>query len=425
MFRFLHAADIHLDSPLRRLEQYEGAPAEAIRGATRRAFDNLVRFAIERQVDFILVAGDLYDGDWRDYNTGLFLHSRLQRLRDAAIPVYLISGNHDAANTMTRGLRLPEGTYRFPDDRPATVTLEAKSIAIHGQGFATAAVADDLSAGYPPPLPGYFNIGLLHTAASGREGHEPYAPCRPDDLAAKGYDYWALGHVHRREILNASPPIVFPGNLQGRHIRETGEKGCYLVEVPSPGDVRLQFQPMDVLRWEHCTVSADGTETVEALIDRIAEAVAGRHRSQGGMPLAVRITLEGESPAAKCFVADRQRWLSETRAVLNGIAGGEVWLETLRFREPTAIRHRIPDTPIGAADGPMAEIDRIVNAAASDPEHRSALAGSLKDLFRKLPGEWKAVTGITSPDDLGWLDERIREAHLLLSERLRPGDDEP
>src|SRR3974390_1395346 len=133
---FLHAADIHLDSPLNGLERYENAPVDRIRGATRRAFTRLIDLAIDKRVDFVLLAGDLYDGDWRDYNTGLFLARELRRLRDCHIPVFLIAGNHDAANKMTRSLRLPDNVRFFSQDRPETVALDALDVAIHGQSFA-------------------------------------------------------------------------------------------------------------------------------------------------------------------------------------------------------------------------------------------------------------------------------------------------
>src|SRR5262249_13962811 len=174
---FLHAADIHLDSPLRGLEQYEHAPAERIRGATRRAFERLIDLALERRVDFVLIAGDLYDGDWRDYNTGLYLARQLGRLRDAAIPVFVIAGNHDAANKMTRVLRLPGNVQLLSPAAPQTIRLDDLEVAIHGQSFAREAVTDNLVAGYPAAIPGWVNIGLLHTGLTGLEGHAPYAPC--------------------------------------------------------------------------------------------------------------------------------------------------------------------------------------------------------------------------------------------------------
>ena len=192
MFKFLHAADIHLDSPLQKLEQYEGAPVRELRQATRRAFENLIELAIAEKVDFVLIAGDLYDGDWKDYNTGLYFISRITKLNDANIPVYIITGNHDAASAITKTLRLPDNVKMFPTDKPCTFKLEEVGVAIHGQGFATPAVKKDLSAGYPVAVAGYFNIGMLHTCATGREGHEPYAPCTVAALESKGYDYWAL-----------------------------------------------------------------------------------------------------------------------------------------------------------------------------------------------------------------------------------------
>ena len=199
MFKFIHAADIHLDSPLRGLEQYEGAPVEEIRNAARRALSNLVDLAIRQEVAFVLIAGDLYDGDWRDYNTGLFFVDQARRLREAKIPLYLISGNHDAANRMTRTLKMPENVTFFSAERPETALLPDLDVAIHGQSFAKAAVYDDLSEGYPIVDSGHFNIGMLPTCAAGREGHDRYAPCSVEGLKAKGYDYWALGHIHLRE----------------------------------------------------------------------------------------------------------------------------------------------------------------------------------------------------------------------------------
>ena len=193
---FLHAADIHLDSPLRGLERYENAPVDRMRRATRRAFERLVDLAIEKRVDFVVIAGDLYDGDCRDYNTGLYLTRQLGRLRDEKIPVFLIAGNHDAANRMTRVLPLPDNVRMLGHDRPETVCIKDLDVAIHGQSFGKPAVTENLAAGYPAALPGCVNIGVLHTGLGGMNGHERYAPCTLDELRFKRYDYWALGHIH-------------------------------------------------------------------------------------------------------------------------------------------------------------------------------------------------------------------------------------
>ncbi|MCP5049968.1 MAG: DNA repair exonuclease, partial [bacterium] len=229
----MHTADIHLDSPLHRLEAYEGAPVEEVRQASRRAFENLIDFAVGESVDFVLIAGDLFDGDWKDYNTGLYFIRQVHRLKQADIYVFIISGNHDAAGRMTRVLPYLENVGVFSHKKPETKTLDTLKVAIHGQSFSTSAVTDNMALAYPDPVPGYFNIGLLHTSLNGREGHENYAPCTVEDLKNRGYDYWALGHVHQSEIVSSDPFIVFPGCIQGRHIRETGDKGGVLVTVES------------------------------------------------------------------------------------------------------------------------------------------------------------------------------------------------
>src|SRR3989339_81166 len=140
MFTFLHAADIHLDSPLRGLEGYADAPVEQIRQATRRAFDNLIELAIEEQVAFVLLAGDLYDGEWKDYHTGLFFIDRLSRLRKEKIMVFLASGHHDAASQITKALRLPDNVHLFSTKHPETIILEELGVAVHGQGYHTRAL---------------------------------------------------------------------------------------------------------------------------------------------------------------------------------------------------------------------------------------------------------------------------------------------
>ncbi|TFH42733.1 MAG: DNA repair exonuclease, partial [Lysobacterales bacterium] len=199
-FRFLHAADIHLDSPLKGLAGHEGRAAERIRTATREAFDQLVGFAIEEQVAFLVVAGDLYDGDWRDYKTGLFFAAQMGRLNKAGIPVYLLYGNHDAESQITRRLVLPENVNVFGSRKPVTFKLDELNVALHGQSFRERDVSDNLALTYPEPIGGAFNIGVLHTGLGGMGGHANYAPCSLGDLVSKGYDYWALGHVHHGEV---------------------------------------------------------------------------------------------------------------------------------------------------------------------------------------------------------------------------------
>ena len=267
--RFIHAADIHLDSALHGLERYEGAPVEEIRSATRRAFDNLIDLAIDEEVAFVLLVGDLYDGDWKDYNTGLYFVERMGRLREASIRVFIVAGNHDAASQITKHLRLPDNVTLFSTKRPEQIILEDLNVAVYGQGFATRAVTDDLSQAYPQGDPQLFNIGLLHTCLDGKPGHEPYAPCTVDGLRSKGYQYWALGHVHNREEVSRDPWIVFPGNIQGRHIREIGPKGCTLVTVENGEIEEVEHRDLDVMRWSLCELDVSASESVDDIYGQV------------------------------------------------------------------------------------------------------------------------------------------------------------
>ena len=238
--RFIHAADIHLDSPLSGLAAYPDAPAAQLRNATRDAFCELINRAIEEQVDFMVIAGDLYDGSWRDHNTGIFFCREMGRLRRAGIAVFVLFGNHDAESEMTRKLELPDNVRCFATQKPQTFTLDTLGVVLHGQSFRHKETTDNLAAAYPPPVAGYYNIGVLHTALEGHTAHANYAPCSRAELHARGYQYWALGHVHEFAQWDGPSIIVFPGNLQGRHIRETGRRGAVLVEVDGIGHTTVE-----------------------------------------------------------------------------------------------------------------------------------------------------------------------------------------
>ena len=358
-FRFVHAADLHLDSPLRGLEADPTAPAELIRGATRRALGRLVDLAIEENVDFMLIAGDLYDGDWPDFGTGLFFSAQMRRLTQAGIPVFTIRGNHDAANRVTRSLRMPH-VILFDHAKAHTHRLEALGVAIHGQSFADQAIMEDLSRSYPPPVDGMFNIGLLHTSAEGYAAHARYAPCELPRLKAHGYDYWALGHVHERQELSQDPWIVFPGNLQGRHIGEPGAKGASLVTV-NGRQVTVEHRVLDVLRWAHAEIDLDGaSDEAEAMV-RIQSYLEQALREAEPRPLAVRITLTGTTAAHAALGADGLR--DKVRNEAQGLTGEHrLWLEAVKLRTR-------PPPPTGGSDTLSrlrAEIDALTIEPPAD-----------------------------------------------------------
>lgn len=419
--KFIHAADIHLDSPLRGLEKYEGAPIEEIRGATRRAFENLVDLALDERVDLLVIAGDLYDGDWPDHNTGLFFVHQMARLREAGVPVVLIRGNHDAESRMTRSLRLPDNVQMLSARTAKTCDLprlKELGVAVHGRSFAQAAERENLARQYPSARKGCFNIGLLHTSLDGRPGHEPYAPCTLEDLIGKGYDYWALGHIHQREVLADDPHIVFAGNLQGRHIRETGAKGCFVVEVDGRGRVTPRFEPLDVLRWYECRLDATGADDGDALLALFANEVDRLVAQAEGRLLAVRVVVEGATPAHQQLAADPSRWRSELRGVALDRAAGRMWLEKVKFktRPPRDLVEMLE------GDGPIGEMIAYLRQLRNEPEQLASLQGHFDDLRRKLSDDvFEEEEGGLRLDDPRWLQEVLQSVEPLLIGRLQAG----
>jgi DNA repair protein SbcD/Mre11 len=385
--RFIHAADIHLDSPLRGLDKYEGAPVDAIRGATRRAFANLVDFAIADHVDFVILAGDIYDGDWPDYNTGLFFLNEVRKLDKAGIPVVLLSGNHDAASRITSHLTLPGNTHVLPTDRPGTVTFDSLRVALHGQGYADQAETRNLASEYPSPISGYFNVGILHTALDGREGHLRYAPCALPELLARGYAYWALGHVHKRENVNEDrqPRVEFPGNIQGRHARETGAKGCLLVTVDAHWRADPEFRPLDVFRWEEVAVDAAEAASITEALDAAVKALADARDQAEGRHLAARIVL------SCCDAVHRQiaENMTEFRADLIGQAGPSIWVEKIRL---AIIGAKQDSEPVLTGDADS-ELRAVLAELRLDPEAAKAIfaAGDCGKLKKLLPSELRGV----------------------------------
>lgn len=383
-FRFIHTGDIHLDSPLKGLLGHQGGGAERIRTATRTAFDNLVTHAIEDEVAFVIIAGDLYDGDWRDYQTGLFFVRQMGRLAQANIPVFLLYGNHDAESQITRRLTLPANVSVFSVRKAETFRLQNLDVALHGQSFRQRDITDNLVPAYPPPITGCFNIGVLHTGLGGLGGHANYAPCAIDDLINKGYDYWALAHVHQRTVIRERPHIVFCGNLQGRHIRESGPKGASLIVVEDGQVEEISPLYVDTVRWVHLRVAVDQCRTLADATDRIRQEVeeAVEREAQGRL-LACRIELTGQSALHGELLASTDHLLAEARAVALGLGEEVAWIERLVIAtaalESTAARKDA-----------LGDLQRMVQNAGGDAELQAQLATDLSDLIRKLPHDIRA-----------------------------------
>lgn len=419
-FKFVHAADIHLDSPLRGLDRYEGAPAERLRSATRRAFENLVRLCLDEEAAFLLIAGDLYDGDWPDYNTGLFFLSQVARLRAAGISVYMIRGNHDAKSKLTASLslRLPEGVFDLSTSRAETKTREDLGVAIHGRGYAKWNTTEDLSATYPAPLSGYFNIGLLHTCADGRADHDSYAPCKVDGLVAKGYEYWALGHVHAREVIRKEPWILFPGNLQGRNARETGPKGASLVTVDGGSVSLVEDRALDDVRWVRCDVDASAAASADDVVDLVRLSLQREADDAGDRTVGARVIVQGATEAHAALSHDAEKYRQEIRAAANDL--GRVWVEKIKV----TTRARVGLDTLMDRDDPIGGLLRSLRSLRGDDAALAAHARRFEDLVRKLPAEYLQADDALRLTEPGTVRELLDEVEAFLLPELLAGGHE-
>lgn len=297
-FRFIHTADLHLDAPLTAIALRDEDLAREIGVASRTAFSRIVDLCIDESVAFLLVAGDLWDGVYSSTKTPRFLKQELLRLNAAGIRCFIIRGNHDALARQTGELDLPESARLFLG-RPSTFDFEIDGhrIAIHGLSFRDPHVPDSLLARYPAPVQGAFNIGMMHTSVNGSPGHDNYAPCSIGDLDRHGYDYWALGHIHRRTEHVGRATIVMPGIPQGRDIGEAGAASVTLVSVEDDNSIVLEQRSVAMLRFDRvdldCSEITDWSELLVVLEKAIREA-GTRVRTEDH--LVIRPRLHGVTP---------------------------------------------------------------------------------------------------------------------------------
>jgi DNA repair exonuclease SbcCD nuclease subunit len=413
--RFIHAADIHLDSPLLGLSTYQDAPADLLRGATRAAFTNLVSEAIELQVDFVIIAGDLYDGPWKDHNTGIYFCKEMGRLKKANIPVYLLYGNHDAESEMTRQLQLPDNVHGFGTRKCSTFRIEHLKVALHGRSFKDAATYENLVMTYPAPEPGVFNIGVLHTALEGNAAHAPYAPCSLDELHATGYDYWALGHVHEHRVWEGASTIVFPGNLQGRHIRETGAKGAVLVSVDGAGQRTLERLYVDVLRWHNLEVDVSACESLLAAVRTVESALTHfLGDASGGLTYAMRVTLVGKSAAHGDLFGEEAQLRQEVLGLAAALAPERLWIEKVRVR--TAMKD--DGATIQARQDALSDLSELLATAECDEDFLKVLQEELLGLVSKAPPELQQMIAYFPQIKNGNLSALVNEVRAGLLAHL-------
>jgi exonuclease SbcD len=410
--KFIHCADVHLDTPLQGLAEYLGAPTAEIRNATRRAFEKVLDAALIEQVDFLIIAGDLYDVGLKSFESALFFNQQMTRLADAKIDVYLIYGNHDAASKLSKQLRPPKNVHIFRTQEPQTFKNEGTRVALHGQSFPTPEVTEDLASKYPPPLEGFFNVGVLHTNLAGACEHANYAPCSFQTLKNKGYDYWALGHVHNRQIIATNPYIVYPGNIQGRHGREPGEKSCELVTVSDAGAITTTPISTSVVPWIQLGTDASHCLDADAVYEQLRTDLGGILLQSRERVTAVRVVISGPTSAHAELSCDPEQVRNEVRNIANECGNGLLWIERVQI----ATTSRLDPEALLKRDDPIGEIVRVAADLRRRPEGLIGL-GPIEELIRKLPAGMGGDLDKLDIDDAA-LAIALEEAESLLLARL-------
>jgi DNA repair protein SbcD/Mre11 len=379
-FRFVHTADVHLDSPLATLALRDPGLAELIGGATRRAFVTIIDLCLTEEVDALLIAGDLYDGEQTSMKTARFLADQLRRLDQAGVATFIIRGNHDAESRITKELTLPESVKVFAG-RAEAVTLGrgALEVAVHGVSFANKHAPDSLLPKFRQPIAGSINIGMLHTSLGGSPAHDRYAPCAPAELRGSGFDYWALGHIHQRFVEAGKATIVMPGNPQGRDINEAGPKSATLVTIGDDRRITVEERLTSVAEFQRVAVDLDEVEDWRPALKRIETALAAERAAVASEHLVARLALTGATPLAWRLRSDADKLDEEARAIAAEI--GRTWIDKVELdcAAPRALG--------GAASGdPIAELRALMEAeVAQSKAFQDALRDIADELSRNLP----------------------------------------
>ena len=293
MFKFIHTADIHLDSPLKTLALRDPQIAEVVGGATRRTFEKIIDLCLDESVDALVIAGDLYDGDLRSMKTAAFVSRQMRRLEEVGIRVFMIRGNHDSESSITPHLNLPQNVCVF-NGHGGVEELRDLGVAIHGVSFAHRHAPESLLCKYKQPVAGLINIGIMHTSLAGTAGHDVYAPCTVNDLVSHGFHYWALGHLHQRRIYSENPFVVMPGIPQGRDIGEAGPKSVTIVEI-SDINIKVDERVVAESEFQRLQVNlSDITEWSKAL-EKLRKSLLVAQNETKTPYLICRVILFGKS----------------------------------------------------------------------------------------------------------------------------------
>lgn len=401
-FRFVHTADLHLDSPL---ELREDSLINRIGGATRQALARLVDLCIDESVDALLIAGDLFDGEVRTAETLARLNLEMRRLRDADIRVFIIYGNHDRKSGNEKALELPDNVHVF-SGRGTPEVWSDKDAVLHGVSFTQRHVSESLLPKYRKAVPGQWNIGLMHTSIDGSEQHDVYAPCSLSALIDHGYDYWALGHIHKRRVHHTNPAVVMPGTPQGRHINEAGACSVSLVTLTEGKAPIVEERAVRVVTFDRLSIDASGALHRNDVLDQIDHALNAYAATTDDTIRVLRLQVHGECEAAYA--------LHDSHEVLTMEVDGLAERYDDIAIERVALSVKPPKTPTEAStQNPLHGLftDEVLTSSTVE----AMIDSEFERLGKLLPASCRSILG-SSPDERQALKASLLE---LGTERVK------
>lgn len=411
--RFIHCADLHIDSPFRGLSEVDADVGGLLRDAAYASYEAIIELAISQDVDAVIIAGDVYDGAERGLRAQFRFADGLKRLAEKGIAAFVAHGNHDPLDGWSASLSLPATVTVFGGERPerAVLVRDGKEIAsVYGISFPTQAVYENLAAQFKrqDQLP---SIAVLHCNVGGDTGHEPYAPATLKDLTAADMDYWALGHVHRFDIMKEShPTVVYPGNAQARHIRETGARGCCMVTMTPAGDCKVAFHATDRVRFDGCEIDVSGCETLDAIVALMEEAARYVAAGMDGRDAVLRLELTGRTDLqAELSRDDTLPTLTERVRECLAAASPGIWIEQIRVSTQGNYDIEMLRQETSFAAEVIAGYDDLLKNDESIP---ADITNAMEELF-KWP-QARRYLSTPNSDDIGRLLLRGRDMTLDL-----------
>ncbi|MCQ1538287.1 phosphoesterase [Methanocalculus taiwanensis] len=416
--RFIHTADLHLGSRVMGVTGMNDDTRRDLALATYQSWKKIVDLCIQEKVDFLLIAGDTYDSTDNNIRAQLQFREGLVRLGQNGIPAYIVHGNHDPYNSWSRSIALPENAVVFSHTAPEHVIHRDGSgvplAAIVGMSFPTAHVKENLARKFPDREADWpYTIGLLHCSVGSSMGHEPYAPCAAEDLTRCGYDYWALGHIHKpTEISSSDCPFIYPGNPQGRDSSETGERGCLLVTVAADGETAMQFLPTAQFQWKEMAVDISGTDDIGMLEEQIRGELLSAV-GETGTPVISRIVLTGATTLHSALAAG-----DGVTAIMEQLNDDPPSGRHPAFAERIICQTlpRIDRGEVQSREDILGEICRIGDRARTEGQMREVLNDIISPLY--LRSEAKSHLNLPEEDEIKAI---MSEAESLLLSKLMEG----